>query len=225
MCRRVMRRAMRTIDVRRGTCHGAWALFAYGKRRAGGKRHRAAAAQLGRRHRGRARAGHRDLAQSAASQCGRQPCRRLFGLSRARHRGQDARLRPSRRSRPIPRRPSRSARTRNGATPRRSSRSIPWGHLVGDAFRDHLARGYDVRPTIAVTRAHIDMPEIRAAIVARRVRADGDIVSAARQCARDEGRDRSGLVSARHRRALRPRPRPICAAACTSRPAACIRSW
>jgi GTP cyclohydrolase II len=54
----------------------------------------------------------------------------------------------------------------------------PWGHLVGEVFRDHLARGYDVRPTIAVTRAHIDMPEIRAAIAARRVRADGDIVSA-----------------------------------------------
>src|SRR5919197_841111 len=53
----------------------------------------------------------------------------------------------------------------------------PWGHLVGDVFRDHLARGYDIRPTIAVTRAHIDMPEIRAAIAARRIRADGDIVS------------------------------------------------
>src|SRR5229473_3110749 len=54
----------------------------------------------------------------------------------------------------------------------------PWGHLVGEVFRDHLARGYDVRPTIAVTRAHIDMPEIRGAIAARRIRADGDIVSA-----------------------------------------------
>jgi GTP cyclohydrolase II len=54
----------------------------------------------------------------------------------------------------------------------------PWGHLVGEIFREHLARGYDVRPTIAVTRAHIDMPEIRAAIAARRIRADGDIVSA-----------------------------------------------
>jgi len=53
----------------------------------------------------------------------------------------------------------------------------PWGHLVGDVFREHLKRGYDVRPTIAVTRAHIDMPEIRAAIAARRIRADGDIVS------------------------------------------------
>src|SRR4029450_1590269 len=54
----------------------------------------------------------------------------------------------------------------------------PWGHLVGEIFREHLARGYDVRPTIAVTRAHIDMPEIRSAIAARRIRADGDIVSA-----------------------------------------------
>ena len=38
----------------------------------------------------------------------------------------------------------------------------PWGHLVGEEFRDYLARGYDIRPTIAVTRANIDMPEIRA---------------------------------------------------------------
>jgi GTP cyclohydrolase II len=53
----------------------------------------------------------------------------------------------------------------------------PWGHLVGEAFADYLARGYDIRPTIAVTRAHIDMPEIREAITARRIRADGDIVS------------------------------------------------
>src|SRR5262245_7027754 len=43
----------------------------------------------------------------------------------------------------------------------------PWGHLVGEVFRDHLAGGYDVRPTIAVTRAHIDMPEIRAASARR----------------------------------------------------------
>jgi GTP cyclohydrolase II len=54
----------------------------------------------------------------------------------------------------------------------------PWGHLVGNVFREHLARGYDVWPTIAITRADIDMPEIRAAIAARRIRADGDIVSA-----------------------------------------------
>jgi GTP cyclohydrolase II len=53
----------------------------------------------------------------------------------------------------------------------------PWGHLIGAAFRDHLVRGYDIRPTIAVTRAHIDIPEIRAAIDAGRIRPDGNIVS------------------------------------------------
>ena len=53
----------------------------------------------------------------------------------------------------------------------------PWGHLVGQEFHDLLVHGYDVRPTIAVTRAHIDVPEIRAAIEAGRMHADGDIVS------------------------------------------------
>jgi GTP cyclohydrolase II len=53
----------------------------------------------------------------------------------------------------------------------------PWGHLVGDSFRERLARGEDIRPTIAITRARIDMPEIRAAIAAGRIRIDGDIVA------------------------------------------------
>jgi hypothetical protein len=54
----------------------------------------------------------------------------------------------------------------------------PWGHLIGSAFRDYLEQGYDIRPTIAVTRAHIDVPEIRAGIEAGRIRRDGTIVSA-----------------------------------------------
>ena len=41
---------------------------------------------------------------------------------------------------------------------------------------------------------------------------------------RHQGGGRSGLVSARHRGALRRRPRTSCAARCSSRPAACIRS-
>jgi GTP cyclohydrolase II len=52
----------------------------------------------------------------------------------------------------------------------------PWGHLVGEAFGDYLARGYDIRPTIAVTRAHVDMPEVHAAIEAGRIKTDGGIV-------------------------------------------------
>jgi GTP cyclohydrolase II len=54
----------------------------------------------------------------------------------------------------------------------------PWGHLVGEVFREERERGLDIRPTIAVTRAHIDMPEVRAAIEAGRVRRDGRIVAA-----------------------------------------------
>jgi GTP cyclohydrolase II len=54
----------------------------------------------------------------------------------------------------------------------------PWGHLVGEVFQEYLKLGHDIRPTIAITRAHIDMPEIRGAIEAGRIRADGAIVTA-----------------------------------------------
>jgi GTP cyclohydrolase II len=54
----------------------------------------------------------------------------------------------------------------------------PYGALVAEAFRDEIAQGYDVRPTIAVTKAHIDMPEVRQAIAAGRLRADGKVLHA-----------------------------------------------
>jgi len=54
----------------------------------------------------------------------------------------------------------------------------PWGHMAGNAFDDFRKRGLDVRPTIAVTKAHINMPEIRDAIVAGRLKPDGDILTA-----------------------------------------------
>jgi GTP cyclohydrolase II len=52
----------------------------------------------------------------------------------------------------------------------------PWGAVVADAYRDLLAQGHDIRPTIAVTQAHIDMPEIRDAVVAGRLHVDGAIL-------------------------------------------------
>ncbi|QJP15101.1 GTP cyclohydrolase II [Starkeya sp. ORNL1] len=52
----------------------------------------------------------------------------------------------------------------------------PFGHMVGEVFADEIAAGLDVRPTIAVTRAHIDMPEIRDAIRLGRLKIDGDII-------------------------------------------------
>src|SRR5271168_3139124 len=36
----------------------------------------------------------------------------------------------------------------------------PWGHLVGEVFAEAIAQGIDARPTIAITRAHINLPEI-----------------------------------------------------------------
>ena len=52
----------------------------------------------------------------------------------------------------------------------------PFGAIVADAFREEIAAGYDIRPTIAVTKAHIDMPEVRGAVAAGRLKADGHIL-------------------------------------------------
>lgn len=53
----------------------------------------------------------------------------------------------------------------------------PWGHLVSDVFRPYLDQGMDIRPTIAVTKAHINMPEFSDAIAAGRLKPDGKILS------------------------------------------------
>ena len=52
----------------------------------------------------------------------------------------------------------------------------PFGAIVADVFRDEIAAGYDIRPTIAVTKAHIDMPEVHAAMAAGRLAPDGRIL-------------------------------------------------
>ncbi len=52
----------------------------------------------------------------------------------------------------------------------------PWGALVATVFADRLAAGVDIRPTIAVTKAHIELPEIRTAIQAGRLVPDGKVL-------------------------------------------------
>jgi len=52
----------------------------------------------------------------------------------------------------------------------------PWGHLVAENFAEEIAEGIDIRPTIAVTRARLDLIEMRDALAAGRLRADGDFV-------------------------------------------------
>jgi GTP cyclohydrolase II len=52
----------------------------------------------------------------------------------------------------------------------------PWGHVVAAAFKPEIAEGVDIRPTIAVTKARLEPPEMQGAVAAGRLRADGDIV-------------------------------------------------
>jgi GTP cyclohydrolase II len=52
----------------------------------------------------------------------------------------------------------------------------PWGGTVVDVFADEIAAGYDIRPTIAVTKAHVILPEIADAIARGRLRPDGRIL-------------------------------------------------
>ena len=54
----------------------------------------------------------------------------------------------------------------------------PWGHRVAIDFAEEIAAGLDVRPTIAITKAHINMPELKAAIDAGRLKPDGNILAA-----------------------------------------------
>ncbi len=52
----------------------------------------------------------------------------------------------------------------------------PWGHQVGQAFKQHLDQGVDVRPTIAVTRARLSVPELANGIAGKRLIADGQVL-------------------------------------------------
>jgi len=52
----------------------------------------------------------------------------------------------------------------------------PWGAAVASVYAPYLEQGYDIRPTIAVTKAHIHLPEIRHAIAFQRLAADGRVL-------------------------------------------------
>ena len=56
----------------------------------------------------------------------------------------------------------------------------PWGASVYSVYKDHFDRGFDIRPTIAVTKAHISMLEINEAIDKGRLKIDGDIITKSR---------------------------------------------
>ena len=58
----------------------------------------------------------------------------------------------------------------------------PFGHLVTEVFGPLLAQGYNIQPTIAVTTAHIDLPEVRQAIAAGRLVPDGKVLRESGDC-------------------------------------------
>jgi GTP cyclohydrolase II len=52
----------------------------------------------------------------------------------------------------------------------------PWGHVVTEAFKTEIDAGLDIRPTIAITKARLALPELRDAIAKGRLKIDGQIV-------------------------------------------------
>lgn len=52
----------------------------------------------------------------------------------------------------------------------------PFGAIVGEVYADLYEQGYDIRPTIAVTKAHINMPELQEAVAQGRLSIDGQIL-------------------------------------------------
>ena len=54
----------------------------------------------------------------------------------------------------------------------------PWGGLVADEFSEEIAAGMDIRPTIAVTKAHVLLPEVMEAVQKGRLKPDGKLLTA-----------------------------------------------
>lgn len=53
----------------------------------------------------------------------------------------------------------------------------PFGHCPTIAFSSHVEKGFDIRPTIAITKAHIDLPECKEAIRLGRLTPDGAVLT------------------------------------------------
>ena len=105
---------------------------------------------------------------------------------------------------PIPRPSSISGHSRNGVNEGIVSLD-PWGHRVAQDFRDEIAGGLDIRPTIAITKARLTIPEFVSASWG--VKADGEIVRAAGDIAVTKAAIDPVWVSARNRQAFRGRRR------------------
>ncbi|MEM1290925.1 MAG: GTP cyclohydrolase II [Cyanobacteria bacterium P01_H01_bin.162] len=52
----------------------------------------------------------------------------------------------------------------------------PFGALDHGQFADLQAQGYDIRPSIAITKAHINIPELQEAVTSGRLKVDGKVL-------------------------------------------------
>jgi GTP cyclohydrolase II len=66
--------------------------------------------------------------------------------------------------------------------PKRIVSLDPWGASVQRVFKPYYDKGYDIRPTIAITHAHMNMPELLQASQAGRITPDGEIFTKAGDC-------------------------------------------
>ncbi len=57
----------------------------------------------------------------------------------------------------------------------------PWGAHVQEIFKDKIKEGYNISPTIAVTQAHLHIPEVIEAIDKGRLKIDGKIVTKSKE--------------------------------------------
>ncbi|MEZ4742490.1 MAG: GTP cyclohydrolase II [Bdellovibrionota bacterium] len=58
----------------------------------------------------------------------------------------------------------------------------PFGHLIRESYQSYLDQGYNIQPTIAVTKAHINIPELSNEISSGIIKPDGKILSAKGDC-------------------------------------------
>ncbi len=52
----------------------------------------------------------------------------------------------------------------------------PWGAQVAEVFSEEIGLGLDIRPTIAITKAHVILPEIIEAVQKGRLKPDGQLL-------------------------------------------------
>lgn len=60
--------------------------------------------------------------------------------------------------------------------PKKIASLDPFGHATTEVFAKWLEKGWDIRPTMAITKAHLDLPECREALAAGRLKADGKVL-------------------------------------------------